>query len=89
MADTFPLATIFTGVSIPPPSDTGISTLKWLIPTLAPNATARVRFEVVVSKSILGVYTLIYNSATVQSDQTGLQTSNTTLHIYDPALFPR
>jgi hypothetical protein len=62
--------------------------LTWRIPSLAPNALATVRFEVVVNQNILGIYTLIYNSATVKSDQTGLVTSNTTLHVYDPVLFP-
>ncbi len=90
VSDTLSAFISFTGISMPlPASSSERNVLRWQRPALAPNAIWIIRFEVKVSQSILGIYTLIPNDATVKSDQTPLLTSNTTLHIYDPAIFPR
>jgi hypothetical protein len=80
----------FNGTSNPPPTSVtnGGKLLTWVIPTLAPNQTITVAFEVVVSGTIRGIYTVIPNTASVVSAQTPLALSNTTTHIYDPKLFP-
>ncbi|HYF61364.1 MAG TPA: hypothetical protein VD886_01035, partial [Herpetosiphonaceae bacterium] len=62
--------------------------LNWVLPSLAPNQTITAVFEVKVSESIRGTYTIISNTASVFSDQTVQVLSNTTSHIYDPKLFP-
>ena len=88
--DLISLAVNFNGISNPPPTSVsnGGKLLAWVIPSLAPNQSITITFEVVVSETIRGTYTVIPNTATVISDQTPLVSSNTTTHVYDPKLFP-
>lgn len=89
VTDLFSSDTTFTGISVPAPTSAGTDLLSWVIPQLAPDAVWRATFGVVVDETIRGTYTLIYNSATVTSDQTAPFSSNTTVHVYDPGIFPR
>jgi uncharacterized repeat protein (TIGR01451 family) len=88
--DLLVLSVDFNGISNPPPTSVTNNgkLLTWILPTLAPNQTFTIVFEVVVSETIRGTYTVLPNAANVVSDQTPLAWSNTTTHVYDPKLFP-